>query len=116
MSQVAEKQVASGLKNEDVLRAALRSEQGLEIYLGRVFNRPVFKSQTLFGELLCYKESDGFVGFRIEHSGSLQRSYQMTDDESIKNFLKRMAKVNIHDFQKTGFKLTIEAQFDSPNG
>ncbi len=117
MSQaVAEKLVASGVKNEDLLRVALRSQQGLEIFLGRVAGRSVFKPQTIFGELLCYKESIGIVGFRVEHSGSLSRSYQMTDEENIKDFLHRMALTSIHDFENDGFKLIIDSQFDCPNG
>ena len=113
---VAEKPVASGVKNEDIIRAALSSEQGMEIYLGRFLNRGVFKPQTIFGELLCYKESDGLVGFHIKHPGGISRSYQTADEDHIKDFLHKMALTSIHDFQNPGFKLTIEAQFDCPNG
>ncbi len=113
---VAEKPVASGVKNEDIIRAALSSEQGLEIYLGRFLNRGVFSNQTIFGELVCYREAEGFVGFHVKHPGGIGRSYQITDEDNIKDFLHKMALTSIHDFQNPGFKLTIEAQFDCPNG
>lgn len=113
----AQKEAVNEEMIKNLLQTALDSSQGFSLYVEKIGTKHINKFEKIKGSLICFKQTADMIGFAVQHSGNLRRSYKATTQKSMQEFLAWVANENVSNFKKKEYVITpgSSARFDCPS-